>query len=102
MTKPHRCSSERFSSSCTRLCGLLRAAPATPARRVVEIDAAADEVDRRVLPEMGDRVALAIDLNGFGDGQAAVAQFLEERQQPAFARERRSRSLFQEASPWRP
>jgi hypothetical protein len=32
-TKPHKRSSERFSSSWTMLCGLVRAAPATPAVR---------------------------------------------------------------------
>src|SRR5205823_6359730 len=70
--------------------------PGNPVRHVVEIDAAADEVDWHLLPEMRDRIALVMYFNGFGDGQAAIAQFREQRQQPALSRERRSRLFFWE------
>lgn len=39
----------------------------------VEIDAAADEVDGGLAPEMGDRVTLAIDLDRLGRLETAVA-----------------------------
>jgi hypothetical protein len=39
-------------------------------------------VDRRVLPDVGDRVRVAFDLEALAGRQAAVAQLLEERQKP--------------------
>jgi hypothetical protein len=44
----------------------------------VEVDVAAQEVDGGVLPDVGDGVGLAFDLEALAGGQATVAQFLEE------------------------
>jgi hypothetical protein len=73
----------------------VRAAPggAGHARRaLVEIDAAADEVDRRArsVPDVRDGITLAFDFDRFGDDETPVPQFLKERQQPALARDRRA------------
>ena len=76
-------SPERFSNSWTRLCGLLRS-PAAVQRVVIQVYIAADQMNGRVLPGMGDGVTFVLDLKGFGCEQAAIAQFREERQQPAF------------------
>ena len=51
----------------------------------VEIGAASDEVDRGVLPGVGDRVALAVDLDRPGGCEATVTEFLPEREEPAVA-----------------
>jgi len=53
----------------------------------VEVDAPADEMNGQVLPGVGDRVAFALDLDGAGRSQAAVAELAEEVQQPFLAGE---------------
>src|SRR5947209_2283926 len=52
-----------------------------------------------VLPAMRDRIAFAIDLNRFGREQAPIAQFAEERQQPALPRQRRPHILLRQLLP---
>ncbi|HOA75876.1 MAG TPA: hypothetical protein PKL76_20725 [Phycisphaerae bacterium] len=49
-----------------------------------------DKVDGRSLPDVADGIALAVDLDGPGGLEPAVAKFLEEDEQPAFARECRA------------
>ena len=85
MTKPQRCSSERFRSSCTRPCGEWWRRRRHPAS-AVERDVAADEVDRDVLPGVRDRVGLALDLDRLRGLQPPVAELLEEHEQPALPR----------------
>ena len=55
-------------------------------RAVVEVCVGADQVDGHLIPAVGNRIAVAIHLNGFGHGEAAETEFLKEREQPAFAR----------------
>ena len=76
---------ERLSSSCTRLWGLWPAAPLTPGGAGVDRDAAADEVDRGVLPLGEDRVGLALDLDRGLLDEPAVAELVEEHLEPALA-----------------
>jgi hypothetical protein len=63
--------------------------PAHPCLALLDIHAAAHQVDRRRQfrrsPGVRDRIALALDLDGFGRLQPPVTQLLEQRQQPAFA-----------------
>ena len=60
---------------------------AADARRpAVELDAEADEVDRDVRCQAWrDRVGRALDLDGSRGCEAAEAELLEERQEPALA-----------------
>ena len=85
-------SSERLRYSWTSACGAAPAAPRTPLRPTVELDAEADEVDRaRGAPGVADRVGRALDLDRAGDGEPAEAELLEERQEEALAGRRRER-----------
>ena len=45
-----------------------------------------DQVDGHLIPAVGNRIAVAIYLNGLGCRQTAKAEFLKQREQPAFAR----------------
>src|SRR6266516_5013718 len=66
-----------------------------------EIDPEADKMYGRVLPSMRNRVAFAVDLNRLGGEQAPIAQFAEERQQPALPRQRRPHVLLRQLLPRR-
>src|SRR5437588_6998706 len=68
---------------------------------LVEINPEADEMHGGVLPAMRDRIAFAIDLNRLGREQAPIAQFAEERQQPALPRQRRPHILLRQLLPRR-
>jgi hypothetical protein len=50
----------------------------------IQVNIAADEMDRRIEPEVGDGIGLAVYLQRVGGLKAAIAQLLEEDQQPAF------------------
>ena len=54
----------------------------------VQVNPAAHQVDGHIRPTVRDGVSLALDLDGFGCRQPPIAQLLEERQQPAFTRQR--------------
>ncbi len=56
-----------------------------------EVDAEADQVNERVLPVVRDSVRLAVDLDRLGRDQSAVAELLEQREQPFLARRARRR-----------
>ncbi|WP_187329307.1 hypothetical protein [Halomicronema hongdechloris] len=56
-----------------------------PSGALVQIYAVAHQMNRRVLPEMGDGVSLALNFDGAGGGQPSVAQLLEKRQEDAIA-----------------
>ncbi|MCZ7620317.1 MAG: hypothetical protein M5U32_19155 [Myxococcota bacterium] len=63
----------------------------------IEIRAKADQVDRRVVPVVRDGDGAAREFDpAAGRQQPAVAEFLEERQQPTLAREPRVRSAVAE------
>ena len=86
-TKPQRWPSWRFSSSWRRPCGVVLAAPLTPGERRSSSTFRAHEVDGGLLPGVRDGVRLAVDLDVLAALQAAVAQLLEEGQQPLLAGE---------------
>src|SRR2546421_11347562 len=82
----------------------MRAVSWSPCRApaiLVEIDPESNKVYGGVLPAMRNRVAFAIDLNRFGREQAPIAQFCEERQQPALPRQRRPHVLLRQLLPRR-
>src|SRR6266699_93495 len=82
----------------------MRAVSWSPCRTpaiLVEIDPEADKMYWRVLPYMRNRVAFAVDLNRLGGEQAPIAQFAEERQQPALPRQRRPHVLLRQLLPRR-
>ncbi|MCX7049219.1 MAG: hypothetical protein NTX50_27505 [Candidatus Sumerlaeota bacterium] len=55
---------------------------------LIERHAAPGEMDRGVMPEMGDRIGFAFDLEGGRvRDEPPVAEFLKEREEPAFARD---------------
>ena len=49
-----------------------------------------------MLPAMRDGITFVMGLNRFGGEQAAIAQFGEEREQPAFAGERRTQVFLRQ------
>ena len=51
----------------------------------VEVDAESDQVDRGLLPGVRDRVGLVLDRHWLRRDEPAVAEFLEQRQEPALA-----------------
>ena len=52
---------------------------------LVEINSEADKMDGGVLPAVRDGIAFVIDFNCSGCEQAAIVQFREEGQEPAFS-----------------
>src|SRR6266568_4940027 len=77
----------------------MRAAACCPggtSHEVVEIDLETDKVDRCILPAMRDSIALVVDLNSFSSEQATIAQFVEEREQPALSCQRRSQVFLRQ------
>jgi len=75
---------------------------------LIQLETGADEVDRGMAPEVRDRIALAVDFEGGVALQAPVAQLVEQREQPAVARQaggrvslRKALQLFAEARPQR-
>ena len=65
--------------------GALAGCALDPGGAGVDRDAAADEVDRGVLPLGVDRVGLALDLDRGLLDEPAVAELVEEHLEPAFA-----------------
>src|SRR5437763_15568860 len=51
----------------------------------VEINACANQVQRRMLPAVRYHIASAVNLNSPGSEQASVAEFVEDWQQPFLA-----------------
>ena len=56
----------------------------------IQVNVTTDEMNRRVLPSVRNRIRIARDLNRFRRRESSVTQFLEQRQKPAFARQRRT------------
>ena len=56
----------------------------------IEVNVTTDEVYRRILPPVRNRIRIARDLNRLRRRESSVTQFLKQRQEPAFARQRRT------------
>ncbi len=77
----------------------MRAAAKCPGGRprvVIEINLETHKMNRCILPAMRDGVASIIHLDWFAREQATITQFIEERQQPAFSRQRRPSIAFRQ------